>query len=84
MTVGMGGLYTGIRVPTLSPTTHPVGNKQGKSSAVSILGLIAVGDASMAKAAKAGRITKISTVDTKYTSVLFGLYCKTTTEVSGE
>ena len=56
---------------------------EGKSSGGTLLGLIFWGDASMAKAAKNGNITKVATCDEKITSIL-GLLVFRTTVVTGE
>ena len=69
-----------------SPVTvrgNPVGSKKGKAGAVSILGWVALGNASVEKAAKEAGITKISHVDEKSTGVL-GLFAKYTVTVYGE
>jgi hypothetical protein len=50
---------------------------------MSILGIIAIGDASATTAAQAGGITKIGVVDTDMFGVL-GLYAKHCTVVKGE
>ena len=55
----------------------PLGNKEGKACAQSILGLVAQGDASVKAAAKDGGITSITSVD-HYTKNLLGVigdYC---------
>lgn len=58
-------------------------SKEGKSSMVNILGLIATGDASVAKAKSNAGITKVGSVDTNYNSIL-GIISTTTTVVCGE
>ena len=60
-----------------------VTEKEGRASAGTFLGLILWGDASMAKAAENGNITKIATCDEKITSFL-GLLVFRTTVVTGE
>ena len=54
-----------------------VGSKEGKACAVSILSMVAVGDASIRAAASAGGIKNVSSVDHQAFSVLgaFGRYC---------
>jgi len=64
-------------------TSNDVGTKSGQSCAMSILGVYGGGDASIAAAAKAGGITKISSVDSDNFGVL-GVYAKNCTVVSGE
>jgi TRL-like protein family len=58
-------------------------DKMGTACANSYLGLVALGDASIAAAKQAGSITKVSSVDHTSTSyfVFFGKYC---TVVRGE
>ena len=65
-------------------TSNPVGNKVGMASGNGYLGaLIFDVDASIRTAAKNGGITKISTVDWKWTNIL-GLLQTYTCIVSGE
>jgi hypothetical protein len=64
-------------------TSNDLGSKTGQSCATSILGIIGSGDASVASAAKAGGITKISAVDSDNSGIL-GIYAKNCTVVSGE
>lgn len=81
--VGMvGTIYTGITEP-VSATANNAGSKVGRSSAISVLGIIATGDAGINVAARSGNITKISHVDQTKTSIL-GLYTKIETVVYGE
>ncbi|MCS7013548.1 MAG: TRL domain-containing protein [Chloroherpetonaceae bacterium] len=51
---------------------NQIGQKVGKASSSIILGLFAFGDSSIQAAAKNGGITKISTVDVQFTSILLG------------
>jgi hypothetical protein len=76
-----GGLYLGAKGAT-NATSNDVGAKTGESCATSYLGVIGLGDASVASAAKAGGITKISSVDSDNMAIL-GLYAKNCTVVSG-
>ena len=77
-----GFLYSGTKAP-VAVTENPVGTKVGEASAISVLGWVAVGDASVQKAAKEAGITKISHVDEESTQVL-GLFAKYTVKVYGE
>ncbi len=77
-----GGLYNGSKGATAA-TSNTLGGKTGQSCATSYLGIIGLGDASIASAAKAGGISKISTVDSDNFGLL-GLYAKNCTVVSGE
>lgn len=64
-------------------TDNAIGSKNGEACATSILGLVTTGDASVASAAKAGGITKVSTVDHKFTNIVgvIATYC---VQVTGE
>lgn len=79
MTSGM--LYTNVTVP--SGVTSAPGNKVGKSSCVSVFGLVATGDASVKAAKNNGKITAVSSVDTHKQVLLMGLIARTTTIVTG-
>lgn len=59
------------------------GSKSGGAEAMGILGLIAMGDCSVEKAAQNGGIKKIHTIDYKYFNVL-GILYKWNTQVTGE
>lgn len=76
-----GGLYLGAKGAT-NATSNDVGAKTGESCATSYLGIIGLGDASIAAAAKAGGVSKISSVDSDNMAIL-GLYAKNCTVVSG-
>ena len=81
MTPAMGALVTDVKGPiTVGDGTGT--SKTGRACAQSILGLIAMGDASIEAAKKAGGIKKVTTVDheSKWTLV-FGTFC---TVVTGE
>ncbi len=68
----------------VNATSNPVGSKVGTSKATGYLGVLFFNaDASIRTAAKNGGITKISTVDIKYTSVL-NLVVTYETIVTGE
>ena len=77
-----GGLYTGVRGPWTA-TGQGTALQVGTSSCYSLLGLVAVGDASIEAAAKNGNITKIHHVDHESMSV-FGVYSTYKTIVYGE
>ena len=82
-TVGpMGAIYQDTNAP-VTATSNSVGSKVGTSKSVSILGLIATGDAGINAAAKDGGIKKISHVDSKAYSIL-GIFSTSTTTVYGE
>jgi len=77
-----GTIYTKATGPYMA-TQNSMGSKRGEARAVSILGLVGVGDAGIAAAAKDGNITKIATVDQEGMNVL-GVYAQSTTIVTGE
>lgn len=68
----------------VTATSNPVGSKVGEATATGYLGFLFFGqDASIRKAAKAGGISKISTVDIQATSIL-NLIVTYKTIVTGE
>ena len=75
-----GGIYSGYKSPGQVGTAAPA--KTGEACAMSILGLVGIGDASITAAKQAGGITQIAHVDHDNMSVL-GVYGKTCTIVSG-
>lgn len=81
--IGMvGSVYTDFTVPT-AVTSNALGTKVGQAEAISVLGVVAIGDAGIDKAAKQAGIKKVSHVDKKTFSVL-GLFTKVTYTVYGE
>lgn len=82
-TVGLvGAVYMDTTEPT-AVTSNTLGTKVGQAEALSVLGVAAVGDAGIEKAAKQAGIKKVSHVDKKTFSVL-GLFTKVTYTVYGE
>jgi hypothetical protein len=82
-----GFIYTGVTDPAqkLAVAVEPgPGTKVGEASANGILGLIAVGDASLEAAMKNGGITKVHHVDHRVNLILGGLWVQTTTIIHGE
>ena len=77
-----GGLFTDVKSP-VAVTGNSGSSKVGVSSAVSILGLVALGDASTDAAAKKAGITKIHHVDQHGTSII-GLFASYKIYVYGE
>jgi hypothetical protein len=61
-----------------------LGQKVGKASMQSVLGLVAWGDASTAAAAKQGGIATINHMDKEFLNIVFGIYTETTTIVYGD
>ncbi len=78
----MGALYSGYKMGgNIGSGTG--GAKTGEACATSILGAIALGDASVAAAKAAGGITSVSHVDHDNFGIL-GIYAKTCTIVIGD
>ncbi len=77
-----GGLYSGYTVGASANNDTP-GAKQGDACAMSILGIIAIGDASIAAAKQSGGITKVASVDHKAFDIL-GIYGNVCTIVKGD
>jgi len=83
-----GVLFTGVTDPAqnlaVAVDSGAGQQKRGTASAIAILGLIAVGDASLDAALKDGGITKVHHVDHQVNTVLFALFAQTRTIVYGE
>lgn len=77
----IGTLYADVTLP--QQVTAAPGNKMGKSSAISVMGLVALGDASVCAAKRNGRISTVSSVDVKSQVLLMGLLSRTTTIITG-
>ncbi len=83
-------LFTGcLYTPVVTPYDHNLdktvlGQKTGKASMYSVLGLVAWGDASSAAAAKQGGITTMNHMDREFLNIVFGIYTETTTIVYGD
>jgi hypothetical protein len=80
----LGHAYSNVRAP-LSINYNPTNVRQkfGKSESVSILGLVATGDASTQAAATNGGISRIDYADYAYYNVL-GVFQRYITIVYGE
>lgn len=81
-----GFLVTNTKTPSYrlqAPLDATTASKTGSASAISILGLIGIGDASITTAAKNGKITKIHHVDQETFSFL-GIYASYTVVIYGE
>jgi hypothetical protein len=77
----MGSIYSGYKMGgAVGPGT---GTKTGQSCASSILGVVAIGDASISAAKAAGGITQVAHVDHDLFSIL-GVYATTCTIVVGQ
>jgi predicted small lipoprotein YifL len=80
----LAAVYTSVSAPLDTDLQETkLGPKKGEASCMSILGLVAVGDASIREAAKNGGITTIQAADYKFVNVL-GVYQEFTTIVYGE
>ena len=77
----LGAVYHNTTTPD-AVTANVLGSKVGQADVLSVLGVVALGDAGIEKAAKSAGITKVSHVDKKTFSVL-GLYTKVTYTVYG-
>lgn len=77
------GIWYTNAMGATTATSNTMGSKVGESCAVSYLGLIGLGDASVSTAAKTAGITKVSAVDSRNTSIL-GVIAKNCTVVTGE
>ncbi|NBC00953.1 MAG: hypothetical protein GVY15_08860 [Bacteroidetes bacterium] len=79
----IGGLYTEVQAPLQVTSNEDTGNlKEGRARAVSYLGVIATGDASIRAAMEDGDITEVVYVDYETTFIL-GLYATFTVVVYG-
>jgi hypothetical protein len=82
VTPAFGWIYTDVKWPQ-GATSNAGRGKIGSGEAMSVLGIVAVGDASIESAAGKAGITKIHHVDYHSWSIL-GVYGKITTTVYGE
>jgi hypothetical protein len=79
---GVGSLYSATQLGE-QVRDNKVGSKTGESCAMSILGLVTMGDASVNTAAKAAGITTIGAVDNDFTNII-GVYSKYCVRVNGD
>ncbi len=80
-----GCIYAHVLSPLDTNVDKTVmGQKIGKASSYSILGLVAWGDASTAAAAKSGGVTTVNHMDHEFLNVFFGFYTESTTIVYGD
>jgi hypothetical protein len=66
----VGGLYTELKLPITATGEIAKGDKVGTSECMSVLGWVAVGDASIQTAMKNGGITKVTHVDWEARNIL--------------
>jgi hypothetical protein len=81
-----GLLFTNVTAPidTDMNESAPSGSKVGRSGSVSILGLVAIGDASVSNASQDADINVVHNVEYEYMSVLFLVFQQFTIVVHGE
>jgi tellurite resistance protein len=77
-----GVLYSDVK-SGMAATSADNSSKVGTATAQSILGLVAVGDASIETAMKNGNITKVHHID-YYSKSILGIYATYTIQVYGE
>lgn len=80
----LAGILYSLGESGLVATANPSGNRMGESCMVSILGLVAIGDASIESARRNGGITQITSVDERTTHILGFVYSKFCTAVRGK
>lgn len=75
--VPLGTFYVDANVNEQVTENAMDSSKKGEGCATSILGWVVTGDASVASAMQDGGITRVATVDNKYTNILglFATYC---------
>ncbi|MBT8352347.1 MAG: TRL-like family protein [Deltaproteobacteria bacterium] len=78
-----GSIYTNISLPVTVTANGGTATKVGISQSTSILGAVAIGDASIEAAKKNGGITKVHHVDYGVKNIL-GIFGTYTTTVYGE
>ena len=78
-----GSLYTELKLPVAVTTNSGTPTKVGTSKCISVLTLIAIGDASIEAAKKDGGITKVHHVDWEVENIL-GIIGKYKVTVYGE
>ena len=81
--IPIGTLYTKAKLPMMVTSNSGASLKTGVSQCTSILGLIALGDCSIATAKKNGGITKVYSVDWDVKNIL-GIYGTYKVIVRGE
>lgn len=77
-----GGLLVTATQGPVSASGGPAGNRVGEACASSILGLVAIGDASIDTARRNGGIAEVTSVDRSYLQILF-FYGRSCTIVRG-
>ena len=78
-----GALFSATKLPQ-SVGTGSNGTKEGEACAMEILGMVAIGDASISAAKAQGGIKTVSHVDQANMNILYFLFANTCTRVTGE
>jgi len=78
-------VYTSVKAPLDVDADNTVipGKKPGTASTINVLGIVAIGDASVKAAAEDGEITTVQHVDYEFMNVLW-VFSKYTTIVYGQ
>ncbi|MFN0058150.1 MAG: TRL-like family protein [Planctomycetota bacterium] len=80
----LGWVYTQVHAPLdVDYMNTDLGSKKGSAETMNILGLIAMGDASIGKAAMNGNIKTVKHADYEMFNIL-GVYSRFTTHVHGD
>ena len=77
------GVVSVTTAPLSTEGNWKIGSKRGEASSMSVLGLFASGDCSIATAARNGGLKEIGHVDYEYTNII-GIWQKATVIVYGE
>ena len=81
--IPIGTLYTDAKLPGIATSNSGTSSKIGEAQCTSVLGLIALGDCSIAAAKKNGGIKKVYSVDWDVKNIL-GIYGTYKVIVRGE
>ncbi len=79
----IGTLYTELKLPVTATANNGTATKVGTAKCISVLALVAIGDASIEAAKKDGGITKVHHVDWEVENIL-GVIGKYKVTVYGE
>jgi hypothetical protein len=77
------GVVSVVQAPLSTEGNFNAGSKRGEASAISVLGLVSVGDCSIDAAVKSGGLQKVNHLDYGYLNII-GVYQKTTVIAHGE
>jgi hypothetical protein len=77
-------VFTNIKAPIdIDANGSPMPSKKGESSSINVLGIVAVGDASVKAAADDGGLVRVEHIDYEFLNVL-GVFSKFTVIAYGE